>query len=250
LSDLATNTQDGLRRQREIWRTKPALRLHYAAIYDRLIPWLPEGDVFEIGSGSGNFKDYYPRIISTDVFSQPWIDRELSSESLVDNIGLETAAGFVLIDVLHHISDPIEFLRSAGKALRPGGRIVVCEPYISRLLGRLVFDAMHHEPVDMNDDLTGPRPEFDLDADYANQGIPTLLFDRHTGWLDTVPELALVHVNRFSGPLYMASGGFNYRNMLPLSVHKAGLSIEQAIVGLAPGLLALRILAVLEKRTT
>ena len=45
-------------------------------------------------------------------------------------------------------------------------------------------------------------------------------------WLEEVPDLRLVHTERFSGLLYMASGGFNYPNMLPPVAHRMLLPIE------------------------
>ncbi len=66
-------------------------------------------------------------------------------------------------------------------------------------------------------------------------------------WLEEVPDLRLVHTERFSGLPDMASSGFNYPYRLPPAAHRMLLPIKSLFARLLPGLLALRILAVLEK---
>lgn len=251
MAERATNTQAGLQRQREIWWEKRALRLHYTDFYDRIIRWLPDGDqVYEIGCGSGNFKQYYPSVIATDLFDQPWVDRVLSTESLVPQLGQSRVDALVMIDVIHHITNPLGFLKDAALVLRPGGRVIMVEPYISKLLGR-VYGGMHHEAMDLEDDLAGPRPAFDPQIEYANQAVPRLLYDFRDEWFSGAHGgFRLVHSERFAGLLYMLSGGFNYRNLIPYHLHRALKPIEDVIIRVLPAHLALRVLMVLEKPVT
>jgi SAM-dependent methyltransferase len=51
--------------------------------------------------------------------------------------------GVVMLDVLHHLPEPLEFLNEASRVLRPGGRLVMIEPCItcpSYLLYRYFHD--------------------------------------------------------------------------------------------------------------
>ena len=71
-------------------------------------------------------------------------DREVSADALPF---ADAALGaLVLFDVLHHLPDPRRFFQEASRALRPAGRIVLCEPYVS-LLSYPVYKFLHDEPL-------------------------------------------------------------------------------------------------------
>ena len=56
--------------------------------------------------------------------------------------------GIVLLDVLHHLPEPVRFFDEAARLLRPGGRLALIEPGITPLSGP-VYRLLHEEPVDM-----------------------------------------------------------------------------------------------------
>ncbi len=88
----------------------------------------------------------------------------------------EIFAGVVMLDVLHHLERPIEFLKEASRVLKPGGRLAMIEPAMTTLARRF-YDRFHEEPVDMQADPFAPvtiNP--DRDPFDANQAIPSLLF--------------------------------------------------------------------------
>jgi len=76
----------------------------------------------------------------------PWHDRCVSADNLP--FGDASLGALVLFDVLHHLAAPARFFGEAARVLRPGGRIVLCEPYISPL-SFVVYRLFHEEPVDM-----------------------------------------------------------------------------------------------------
>lgn len=60
--------EDELAAQRSAWERKPALRSVYRSWYRRLVDQLgPVGPTVEIGGGSGNFSEFLPEAVSTDV---------------------------------------------------------------------------------------------------------------------------------------------------------------------------------------
>jgi len=117
-----------IRQQRLAWERKPVIRKLYRRWYEQCVAQLSAlRPVVEVGAGSGNFKEFFPSAISSDVFKTgPWIDLVMDAEHL----GLrERAVGNILVfDVIHHLHRPVNFLRRAVEALKPGGRLVLCEP--------------------------------------------------------------------------------------------------------------------------
>ena len=56
-----------LLRYRRIWENKKILRIIYSGWYKKIIKDLKPGKTLEIGSGIGNFKQFNPNIISSDI---------------------------------------------------------------------------------------------------------------------------------------------------------------------------------------
>ena len=119
-----TNSAAGLD-QRQIvhrgaWQSKATLRLLYRDFHRRLLESCPDGRILDIGGGTAHIKDFRPDIISTDILSFPGIDVVADAHRLP--FPDEFFTGVVMLDVLHHLERPIEFLREASRVLKPGGR--------------------------------------------------------------------------------------------------------------------------------
>lgn len=242
--------RDELVHQRDVWQSKRVLRLVYQGWYERITNALSENrPVVEIGSGCGNFKESFPEVIATDAIDAgPWIDRVVDARTLPFNSG--EVGNFVLIDVLHHLSRPLEFLRAASLALQPGGRIVLLEP-ASTPWARLVLGVFHHEPVDRSQDLFGedgsPEPE-NVGFTFANQAIASLLFvDGGDKTMDRVPGLKLVRVEYSDFIVYPATGGFSYLNLMPSMLVRPLYRLERSLMSRFGSLIAMRLLVVLER---
>ena len=140
------------------------------------LPAAALGPRVELGSGPGFAREFIPELELTDVVRAPWHDREVSADALP--FGDASLGALVLFDVLHHLPAPARFFAEAVRVLRPGGRVVLCEPYVSPL-SYPVYKLSHDEPLDLRVDpladaaADGARDPFD-----SNQAIPTLLFGR------------------------------------------------------------------------
>lgn len=246
-----TDYSEEIRRQRDVWLKKPVLRLLYNHWYSQCLAFFSsERPVVEIGAGSGNFKSYYRDVISTDVFpSGPWIDLVMDAHALA--LARNKTGNVFVFDVLHHLQRPLDFLRQAVASIKPGGRLVVCEPALSPW-SRFVYGVFHHEPVDDNWDLFGldgkPMQE-DRRHEFANAAIPELLF-----WKNRATTLALlepcrlVHAEKFGFLLYPLTGGFGYRSYLPSTGFATLQKLEDRIMQpLAGWLTGMRMIVVLEK---
>lgn len=237
---------------RRAWDQNAALREQYADWYGRVRALLPSpslGPFVELGSGPGFARTFIPELLLTDVVGAPWHDREMGAEALPFDDG--TVGAIVLFDVLHHLASPASFFNEASRALAPGGRIVLCEPYVSPL-SFPVYKLFHDEPVRMSVDPLADLAASSADKDPfdSNQAIPTLLFDRASGTAELArrfPELKLLNVERLAGLSYPSSGGFRSKPMLPLPLWRVLYRAEGALPAWAFRLIGFRVLAALEK---
>lgn len=249
---LRAKTLERFAQHRRAWDTNAALRTLYGDWYARIAAELPPatlGPRVELGSGPGFARTFIPDIELTDLVKAPWHDREVSAEALP--YGDATLGGIVLFDVLHHVPNPRAFFAEATRALKPGGRIVMCEPYISPL-SYPIYKFFHDEPVAMFVDPLAPAAEANGDRDPfdSNQAIPTLLFGRARAAFERdFPALAVRSVERLAGPSYAASGGFKRAAFLPQAMWSMLHSLEARLPEAAFGLVGFRLLATIEKRT-
>jgi SAM-dependent methyltransferase len=238
---------------RRAWEQNPALRALYAEWYGRVAAELPPaalGPRLELGSGPGFARQFIPDLELSDVVRAPWHDREVSADALP--FGDASLGALVLFDVLHHLPDPRRFFVEASRALRAGGRIVMCEPYLSPL-SYPIYKFLHDEPLALGVDPLAPaataasndaRDPFD-----SNQAIPSLLFGRgRRAFAEAFPGLDVRTVRHLSGPSYPASGGFSRRPLLPQALWSALHAVETRLPEAAFRLIGFRILVVVEKR--
>lgn len=231
---------------RAAWQRKPSLRRVYEDAYRRMASLCASGPTLEVGGGSGNFKQFAPDTISTDIVTAPWLDAVADATRLP--LGDASLANIVMFDVLHHIEFPVLFFDEAARVLRPGGRIVLCEPAITPLSG-LFYSHMHPEPVDMRADpfaIGSPDPRrhpFD-----SNQAIPTLMFKRQRDrFAARFPALAIRSLTYLSLFAYPLTGGFRPWTAVPAALVPALTSLEAMLMpALGPGM-AFRMLVVVER---
>lgn len=242
-------TIERFERHRRAWDENPALRALYAEWYGRVAAALPPrqtGPRVEIGSGPGFARGFVPDLELTDLVRAPWHDREVSAEALP--YGDASLGAIVLFDVLHHLPAPRRFFAEAVRVVRPGGRLVLCEPYISPV-SYPVYKLFHDEPlawrVDPLADHAGgdARDPFD-----SNQAIPTLLFGRGRAAFETAfPQLVIRATEHLAGLSYPSSGGFSRRPMLPFPLWSALHRLEARLPAAVLRRIAFRLLVVIER---
>jgi SAM-dependent methyltransferase len=230
---------------RTIWNRKPALRAIYNDIYRRMLDVAVPGPTLEVGGGSGNFKAFASNTISTDILPAAWLDLVCDAQRLP--FAPSSFSNIVMVDVLHHIEHPLHLFNEARRVLRPGGRLIFCEPAITPLSG-LFYRAFHREPVDMSaEPLAAGAISADKDPYDSNQAIPTLLVGRYRDALaKLVPQLRLVELQRFSFLAYPLSGGFQSWSLLPQGIAEPLLAAEWSVRKLIGRVAAFRLLAAYE----
>lgn len=237
-----------LENNKTVWDHKPVLREIYHDFYRRIHRHLTEGKTLEIGSGTGNMKEYSSNVVATDISFSPWLDCAMDAQRMpfADN----SFNNIVAVDVLHHIERPLFFFQEASRILNKGGRIVLLDPAIT-LFSYVFYKFIHEEPVDMGanplEDLpfTKNRDPFD-----ANQGFPTLLFERYRKmFTQTFPALHLKEKQYMSLWVYPLSGGFQKWCLVPKFLTKPLLKLEHKLEPFLGQFLSFRLLIVLEKAT-
>jgi SAM-dependent methyltransferase len=243
-----TDIDDRQLLHRRVWEQKEAIRLLYRDFHRRLLRQCPPGRIIDIGGGTAHVKELMSDAISVDVLSFPGIDVVADAHNLPFADG--TFSGAVMLDVLHHLERPIEFLKEASRVLRPGARLAMLEPAMTPV-ARPFYRYLHEEPVDLNVDPFAPvsinpeRNPFD-----ANQAIPSLLFATSSAREKverTIPELRVEAVDWLSLFAYPLSGGFRTWSLMPAKLVRHVLAFEQRVPLLLRKRLAFRLMIVLER---
>jgi SAM-dependent methyltransferase len=221
-------TLERFQQHRRTWDLNPALRALYAEWYGRIAAALPPpsaGPRVEIGSGPGFARQFIPDLELTDLVRAPWHDRELDAQALA--YGDASLGAIVLFDVLHHLPSPRRFFAEVVRALRPGGRLIMCEPYIGPL-SYPAYKLLHVEPLALGVDPLADQTSSDArDPFDSNQAIPTLLFGRGRAAFEAAfPELTIRRVEHLAGLSYSASGGFSRRPIFPMRFWSALRRLE------------------------
>ena len=230
------------------WRRKPILQTIYHRFHQEIAGHLSELElplVVELGSGIGNIKDVIPHALRTDLFPNPWLDQTENAYKL--SFADETVSDLILFDVFHHLRYPGAAFREFRRVLRPGGRVLVFDPFIS-LFGVFVYKALHHEPINWRQEIEWNAPKgwdpSQLDY-YAAQGNATrVFFSRLTYTL--FKDWIIVTRKRYSAFAYVASGGYSGPQLYPDRFYPQLSSLEN-LMDKIPILFATRILAVIQK---
>ena len=228
--------------RKKIWEEKPQIRLVYERWVEKMRPFLPpQGPLLEVGSGSGLMRDFFPDIILSDVTALPWIDRVVDCMHMPFGDG--ELSGIMGIDLMHHLAQPHSFLDEVTRVLKPGGRAIFIEPYMT-FFSFLCSKLLHSESIYFKD--------YHLDKEKkdpweGNLALANLVFKRDLkNWRILHPELTIIHRELFSVFDFACAAGFKPYAYVPHWIFKHLVKIDNGLTWLMP-LLAFRIYVVLEK---
>ncbi len=188
----------------------------YADFYARILSEIPPSKfprVLELGSGGGFFKELAPNVMTSECVRVPGIERVLDACTIDDAFAEGELDAICALNVFHHLPNAAGFLRGASRVLRPGGRIVLVEPWFTGL-GQWFHRVIHHEPFVNDVDFWGVVGEGRMTA--ANTRLPTSVFrDSDERFHREFPALRIVKREPFHKWLYLLSGGLKLNTRVP-----------------------------------
>lgn len=213
--------------RREIIQSKPFLRQIYEEWYWAIAAELPVGTepIVELGSGAGFLEQLLPNLVTTEVFRCPGVSIVLNRQQLP--LARASVRAIVMVDVLHHLPQPRHFIQEANRCVRPGGRIVMLEPWVTPW-SCLVYSRLHHEPF---------RPEAETwefpssgPLSGANGALPWMMFERDRArFLQEFPAWRIQMIRPMMPFRYLVSGDVSLRSLIPGSSYALWHGLEQAL---------------------
>ncbi len=238
-----------LKKHRRVWEKKKVLQRIYHNWYKLIIRNMAAQEpTLEIGGGGGNFKEFFPDLISSDYTFCPWLDLNLDAHDLPFRSG--SLGNIVIIDVLHHLAGPVVFIKEAQRVLKPNGRLIMLEPCISPL-SFLIYNFFHQEDVDFSFDVFSEEmwcAEEEKKPFDGNMAIPSRMFLREPEkFRKLFSEFEIIRTNYSDYFVYPLSGGFEHPSLIPLFSLSFLRGVEKFIQPLG-SFFAFRLLIVLENR--
>ncbi len=205
------------------------LKQIYEDWYNSILTLLPQnisGPILELGTGGGFLKKYIPNLITSEILKIPNIDIILDGQNLP--FTNECLKGIVMTNVFHHIPRVNSFLKDAAYSVKPGGVIIMIEPWVTPW-ARLIYKHLHHEPFNQIAK-EWKLPEGELGV-RANMALPWIIFKRDRRKFEKkFPEWEIKNIKSHMPFRYLLSGGVSYKNFLPGNLYKMSREIEHMLL--------------------
>jgi SAM-dependent methyltransferase len=220
--------------RRQIIREKPFLKAIYDDWYRAIAAALPEGPepVLELGSGAGFLRERIPRAVTSDILAVPGVDLVADATRLPFASGV--LRGIVMTNVLHHLPDIRGFLREAGRAVKPGGRLVMVEPWVTTW-STFIYRRLHTEPFEPDAaswELPSRGP-----LSGANGALPWIVFERdRQQFAAEFPAWRISSISPTMPFRYLVSGGVSLRCLVPAFTHGMWRWLENRLAPWMPAL--------------
>jgi len=220
--------------RKQVIASKPFLKAIYDEWYAMLAREVPAGEglAVEFGSGGGYAAQFIPGLVTSEVFASPGV--QVVSNAQAMPFGDGELRAIVMSNVLHHMPNLRLFFAEATRCLRPGGRILMIEPWVTPW-SRLIYKKLHEEPFepearDWEFAESGPLSS-------ANVALPWIVFARdEKRFSKEFPSLKIEHVQAFLPFRYLVSGGVGMRSLMPGFTHGAWAGLERLMGPLSAGM--------------
>jgi len=211
--------------RRDIIQDKAFLYSLYSEWYEQIINVLSKKkDVLELGSGAGFLKKFLPEVITSEVFETPGVELIADASNLP--LSDHSLDAIVMTDVFHHLPDVRGFYSEATRCVRPGGKVVMIEPWRTRW-SEWVYTHLHSEPFSPESDwdipTTGPLSG-------ANGALPWIVFQRDRELFESeFPQWDIKEIKLIMPFSYLISGGVSMRSLMPGWMYRPVRKLEQIL---------------------
>ena len=194
---------------------KPGLNLLYRETYQKYKDCLgrcpPDGIILELGSGGGFIKDFLPEAVTSDLVAYEGVDQ------IVDACRMpfpdQSLRAIFLCNVFHHIADAEAFFKECTRCLKPGGHVLITDPYCG-WFASFIYRYLHHEPIDPN--VLAWRFESSGPLSDANIALAGIVFERDLKIFKTkFSNLEVVRYEPNTPLRYWLCGGLKFWSLLP-----------------------------------
>ena len=211
-----------------------------------------KGIEFGAGAGLSQFflKDY--NLLVTDFCKSEWLCKK-SINAQDSGFEDESYDYIIMSNVIHHLDKPKMFFNEANRILKPGGKIIIIEPY-SSLLFKLFMSIKAHEQISY---ATHPLSDIysfknisksDIDG---NNAVGELLFKNHRIFEDKCTDFEIIYKSFEECIIFINSGGQYVKSPyipLPIFLIKFLDVIDRFLIFLWRGMFALGLYVVIKKR--
>lgn len=214
-----------IKKDKEAIENKPFLHHIYVDFYKIIAPKnIPACPIVELGSGGGFIKDIVPGVVTSDIIAGPGIDKVFFAEKIP--YGNCSVSAFLMIDVLHHIKNSKKALSEMERCLKPGGKIIMIEPY-NTYWGGIIFKYIHPERFD-------PKASWQVSGkgrlSDSNTALPWIIFKRdRKKFEEKFPGLKILLIKPFMPFSYLFSGGLSKYQFLPTFTYPLIKVLEKAV---------------------
>lgn len=211
------------KRRRIIQQKKFLHKLYdeWYAIIQQALPSVP-GPVVELGSGAGFLRERIPDLIRSEVFPNANLDIVLDGRKLP--FADASLAAIVMTNVMHHIPEVSCFFSEAVRCLRPKGRLIMIEPWVTGW-SSIVYRKIHHEPFDPEAGCWSFPSSGPLSG--ANGALPWIVFQRDRDRFgQQFPSFSVDRIQPLMPVSYLLSGGVSMRSLLPGAAYGLVRAIE------------------------
>lgn len=213
--------------------SKPGIQAYLTWLYKEIEFSLKGNLILEVGAGaglSGNFMSL-SKVVRTDYL--PWkipgIQGKIDAQQLPFSDNSFDSA--FAVDAVHHIPNPGRALSELCRVVRPGGKVVIVEPFVS-YLSFLPYKIFHSEKTTWNYALPTNGVRENKSASDGEQAILQSMFDRklRIKGLD-ISENKRVFLNiRYISPFsFFATGGLGSPLPTPKFMIDVMIGIERLL---------------------
>jgi SAM-dependent methyltransferase len=115
----------------------------------------PDSVILDVGAGHGDFADIFTgrNYFSLDIVPYPEVDL-VADLSQVNPFNENSFDVIIFMNVLEHVFESRELLKTVGKNLKPGGKIVITVPFLLKV-HQAPFDFVRYTPFALEKMATG-----------------------------------------------------------------------------------------------